>query len=1455
MKQTKEDKIQSALKRRRLRRARLKKVGITAAILPLVLSKGAPVVYVAARYRRNEDELGIEQVVEATDYELEEVVLPEAEVSEEIKVEAEALPVEKTTEVDTHEEPEFSTFEIPEIFKTPRFALEEIAPTTVATDVPFINPDGTPGGVVTARVVTATTATLDATQHDGWWVVQDNVNRGRITVNGNVNLILADGAHLNTNDSTFIQQGGSLNIWAQSMGTGMGRFTSHATSGHAGIGTYRATLVINGGEINARGSRNWGDGQNHPAGAGIGGNGRQNNGTVTINGGIVNAQGSDGGAGIGGGGAMAPHTNPTIGGGGVVNIHGGKVTATGGTGASIGTGGAVAGNGGTTGNTTVTITGGTVIANRRIGRGTNVSGNFSFFMNDSHGGGVVFASEVNDTNLSRRTGGLLFEGDEGVLYSDVILPGNIGIQPTQRLTIGDNQTLTIPTGITLTNSGTIVNEGTVNNSGTVTFQAGSHLEENNIGGAVNFAAPSAPVLTQPTRPDYGQIDLSWTSPTRNGGGITGYHYSIDGGTSWRDIANSSASTSSHTITGLRNDTTYNVRVRAIGGVAHVLGNPSNGYNVTTLRPDPSVLNILVGAERITYVGTNRTVTIEGSYLNPSQMRVAAFLEGTNIPLHTQTPTGTDFSVTAILSLPSNATTENRNYDIRVSLDNGETWLPVDSNAKLIVEGRSEISIHSQPEHTDVISGIISESLTVEAEVTREATLAYQWQRQVDGSWEDISGARSNSLEIPRDLLHGDHHFRVVLTATGGAQSVISDTATVTVERSEISVDDITLTRRWTGQPFFELTETERANVTFTGLLPNLQNLSLTYLTGDIQATGIGSHQAQANSISIGLTGADTVHYLLTGTPRITIEVIRAYGAPLDVELIDRGITSLEVEASLADGASALHEDNWAEIQASVIYDLYKENPENNAHAHVYQSNNTGVFEDLIPNHTYYVRVFAQESEHFEAGPLSEVLSITTSRATLSIDPFTINRRWTDETSFSLSDEEIEGLELTGLLTDLEEVSLRLDNRTGSSAESGLGSHAFSLNYELELTGTHAQHYTLEQPDITIAIGRASGAPLDVALVEHGMTSLEVEASLADDATELHEANWSEIQAQILYVLYDENPEENPQTQSIASNTTGVFENLTPNQTYYVRVLAEESEHFEAGQVSEVLYVTTAQVEIRAMGKTILVTSSELETWQAGENLDYLSQHIWAEINAGKGFAGNYEIQVTAVDAQGKLHLSFIHEDESLELLLEDFLVVTSEEANISNNRQHKVMVDDEALSFTLGEVSRANLETPIQLWQVNLEAENGFESLTGEDKAYKLDFDEAQVQALLEANQAGSFTVDFAFGDPVLTRGTSSRQGSGQLTIELLEAELDNGGENNQENDNGNNQNNQEDQNNETETDETLNKDKDDPDTQDEEKLARVEQNLPSTGDVAGSAGLLGFGALGAALALRKKKK
>ena len=161
---------------------------------------------------------------------------------------------------------------------------------------------------LTANSCTAVTSGT-TTMSNGWYLVNSNVTvSSRITVNGTVNLILADGATLTASLGITVHSGNTLNIYGQTSGTGALTATGVKLSGGGsesaaigGVGNATiGSIIIHGGHITANGAE-WS--------AGIGGGVNGGGGSVAIYGGTVNATGHDGTAEAIGCGSSGPNVS------------------------------------------------------------------------------------------------------------------------------------------------------------------------------------------------------------------------------------------------------------------------------------------------------------------------------------------------------------------------------------------------------------------------------------------------------------------------------------------------------------------------------------------------------------------------------------------------------------------------------------------------------------------------------------------------------------------------------------------------------------------------------------------------------------------------------------------------------------------------------------------------------------------------------------------------------------------------------------------------------------------------------------------------------------------------------------------------------------------------------------------------------------------------------------------
>ncbi|MBR5232428.1 MAG: hypothetical protein IKW00_09330 [Clostridia bacterium] len=307
----------------------------------------------------------------------------------------------------------------------------------------------------TASEVTSVTEEWTA----GWYVVNSNVTvSDRITVTGDVHLILLDGKTLTAEMGISVEGESSLTVYAQSVGKStMGALIANAGKSDSGTGIGSAfgsleecgKITINGGRIEAYG------GNGYYGSAGIGGR----EGKITINGGYITAVGGTAsygaGAGIGGSG-QSQNADSVI-------ITGGVIKATGGLNGAAGIGGG--GHDGILKN--FSITGGWIEAEGNYRHGQNGQGNANAI-----GGGAnknsAFVMHETMVLIDRKI--ML-----GHVYGNAVLSGDAALEENVILNVLPNATLTVPAGLAfavdrharIVNQGIIYTDVSLPNTGTV----------------------------------------------------------------------------------------------------------------------------------------------------------------------------------------------------------------------------------------------------------------------------------------------------------------------------------------------------------------------------------------------------------------------------------------------------------------------------------------------------------------------------------------------------------------------------------------------------------------------------------------------------------------------------------------------------------------------------------------------------------------------------------------------------------------------------------------------------------------------------------------------------------------------------------------------------------------------------------------------------------------------------
>ena len=100
-----------------------------------------------------------------------------------------------------------------------------------------------------------------------------------------------------------------------------------------------------------------------------------------------------------------------------------------------------------------------------------------------------------------------------------------------------------------------------------------------------------------------------------------------------------------------------------------------------------------------------------------------------------------------------------------------------------------ITITAQPAGTIVLAGNISGALSVSADVPDGSLLSYQWYSNTNDAYTGSSsllGETSASFDIPTTLIEGTYYYYCTISATGGAPSVNSNVAAITVKEAGLS---------------------------------------------------------------------------------------------------------------------------------------------------------------------------------------------------------------------------------------------------------------------------------------------------------------------------------------------------------------------------------------------------------------------------------------------------------------------------------------------------------------------------------------------------------------------------------------------------------------------------------------------------------------------------------------------
>ena len=447
--------------------------------------------------------------------------------------------------------------------------------------------------------------------------------------------------------------------------------------------------------------------------------------TLTIGGsGKLEAAGGTYGAGIGGG------ASDDGGGGGSITITSGMVTARGGYyGAGIGGGGSSAVNGG-------------------AGGVTAIEGNAVVFAAGSGGAGPIGGGwsdgSVTNPGTVARTGGVIFEGTTGAVYSDVTLPGDLAIP--------DGYTLTIPDGKTLLNGHTLTNNGTINGSGILTgggvfTGTGTYILK------VTLAPPTAAGVTI--------TDVTLNAVTLHGGGTVEYARSDT------NIAPADGWQTGLTFTGLTAGTTYYFFARVTGDEVYQNAVSAAAAIATQAAPPPAASDDSGGG---------------GDSPSPAEQaasKVEKARDGETVEL--DLPSGG--------KLPGKVLEAAAGKDVTLEIDagNGVTWV---INGKDIPKGKLsdldlKVNTRADTIPVDVINALTGEKKTMQLTLSHDGPFGFPLTLRLDAGKEN-AGLFANLYYYDEAGKALEYQSTAKIGADGAADLPFSHASSYAVVIDEVS---------------------------------------------------------------------------------------------------------------------------------------------------------------------------------------------------------------------------------------------------------------------------------------------------------------------------------------------------------------------------------------------------------------------------------------------------------------------------------------------------------------------------------------------------------------------------------------------------------------------------------------------------------------------------------------------
>ena len=317
--------------------------------------------------------------------------------------------------------------------------------------------------------------------------------------------------------------------------------------------------------------------------------------------------------------------------------------------------------------------------------------------------------------------------------------------------------------ITVSGAGTTIEHTVTGLTGGTSYSFGVRAVGTSLTGAPAmvtatplFAAPTGLTATAGD----GQVTLNWDDPGNSN--ITGYELSIDAG-AFAEIGGSDAATTSHTVTGLTNGTTYTFAVRAVNASGE--GASSDTVTATPLFAAPTNLSAETGDGQVKL-----------SWTDPGNTNISGYEVSTDRATNYSAISDGDSEPTTI-SHTVTSLTNGTTYTFAVRAVNGApatvTATPVGQDPP-----PTPPPVPGRPGNLTAASDDRAIALSWTAAASNGSPIIKYQHRRSGVEWEDVPGGPTATEVTVSVLTNGVEyvfHVRAVSSAGTGAQASVSAT--------------------------------------------------------------------------------------------------------------------------------------------------------------------------------------------------------------------------------------------------------------------------------------------------------------------------------------------------------------------------------------------------------------------------------------------------------------------------------------------------------------------------------------------------------------------------------------------------------------------------------------------------------------------------------------------------------